>query len=483
MCPPDARSRLAFTGPDNGPDLHRCLLLLIDGLRPDVAERELAAGRLPHLAALTAAGSRTRAVTAFPSTTSVAYLPFLTGELPGRCNIPSIRWLDRSLYRGRCWRDRNAVRSYCGYQAGLLDGDIAPDVPTIFERIPASVAVFSMITRGLEPGCNVLSGGRKFWGTVSHFTGWYQPGDNAVAQGLLDAVNSPAPFVFAQFPAVDGYSHADRPDGPMVLRALSRIDRTIGDAVAALTARGELDDTMVLVVSDHGSSLVHGHLDLAQWFRTRGVPTLSHPELWVRGPRAAVMVAGNGSAAVYANPDTPRDTRIPFDTLREPATFGSDTDLIAALLAHDAVALLAAENGAGGIRIASRDGEADITSHGSVIEYRVRTGDPLSMGGSFDGTAADWLARSFDGPFPDAAVSLLDQFSSPRSGDLIVAAAEGWDLRERWEFPEHHAGHGSLIAAHMLTPAWSNRVLPVGPLRTVELHGVMLEWLGVGHEA
>ncbi len=471
--------RVISAGPLYGPALRRCLLLLIDGLRPDVAERELAAGHLPHLEALTASGTRTRAVTAFPSTTSVAYLPFLTGELPGRCNIPSIRWIDRTAYHGKWWRDRDAVRSYCGYQAGLLDRDIAPDVPTIFERIPGSAAVFSMITRGLGRDQDMKAGARKFWGAVSHFTEWHQPADDAVARGLLDAVNSPAPFVFAQFPAVDGYTHADRPDGPNVLRALVRVDVAIGAAVALLSTRKELDDTMVLVVSDHGGSRVHSHLDLAQWFRSRGAATMSHPVLWTRDPRAAVMVAGNGSAAVYVRPGHPRPTRIPFDALRLPETFGTPGDLMAELLEEDAVALLAADNGAGGIRVASRAGEADITSRHGVIEYEIRTGDPLTVGGPFTGTAEDWLARTIDGPFPDAAVSLLDQFSSPRSGDLIVAAAEGWDLRERWEYPEHHAGHGSLIAAHMLTPAWSNRALPSGPLRTVDLHGVILDWLGV----
>ena len=101
--------------------MKRALLLLVDGLRDDVARAELAAGRLPHLAALTAGGTRATAATVFPSTTSVAYLPFLTGCLPGRCNVPSIRWLDRRAYRGHWWRDREAVRSYCGYQAGRLD--------------------------------------------------------------------------------------------------------------------------------------------------------------------------------------------------------------------------------------------------------------------------------------------------------------------------------------------------------------------------
>ena len=71
------------------PQPTRCLLLLVDGLRPDVAEERLEAGRLPNLEAMLRSGGRTRAITVFPSTTSVAYLPFLTGCTPGRCNIPS----------------------------------------------------------------------------------------------------------------------------------------------------------------------------------------------------------------------------------------------------------------------------------------------------------------------------------------------------------------------------------------------------------
>src|SRR4051794_41745637 len=123
----------------------RCFLLLVDGLHREVAEAELAAGALPHLAALTARGGRTCGITGFPSTTSVAYLPFLTGCAPGRCNVPSIRWLDRARYGGRWWRERLWVRSYCGPQARLLDSDIAPDVRTIFELIPDSIGIFTPI--------------------------------------------------------------------------------------------------------------------------------------------------------------------------------------------------------------------------------------------------------------------------------------------------------------------------------------------------
>ena len=131
--------------------MKRCILLLVDGLTPALAERSLVLGELPNLAAMVGPHGVGRAITVFPSTTSVAYLPFLTGCTPGSCNIPSIRWMDRSEYQGRWWTDRASVRSYCGYQAGMLDEDISPHVRTIFELVPESLAIFSMITRGLSP--------------------------------------------------------------------------------------------------------------------------------------------------------------------------------------------------------------------------------------------------------------------------------------------------------------------------------------------
>lgn len=459
---------------------NRAILLLVDGLRPDVAEAELDAGSLPNLARLTDGGTRTRAATAFPSTTSVAYLPFLTGELPGRCNVPSIRWLDRERYTGRWWKDRIHVRSYCGYQAGMLDSDIAPDVRTIFDLVPESVAIFSMITRGLAPGADRIQDRRKFWGTVSHYTENHQPGDDAVSGELLRTIDQDWRFIFAQFPAVDGHTHAAHPRAPRVIDSLRRVDATAGTMLAKLEARGIADRTRILLVSDHGAAAVTGHLDLADWFRSRGVRTMSHPVVWTSNPAAAVMVAGNAAAAVYARPGAPRSHRFAIDTLRTPAAFGTGEDLVAALAREPAVALLAAENGSGGIRVIAGDGEADLSESEGVIGYRRLTGDPLAVGRDLSGDADDWLAATIDGPFPDAAVSLLDQFSSPRAGDLVIAAAAGWDFRKRWEYPEHRSGHGSLIAEHMLTPLWSNHRLTDRTVwRTTDIFPVITRWLGV----
>ncbi|MDQ3427839.1 MAG: alkaline phosphatase family protein [Gemmatimonadota bacterium] len=456
----------------------RCILLLVDGLRPDVAEARLEAGELPQLELMLQKGGRGRAITVFPSTTTVAYLPFLTGCTPGRCNIPSIRWLDRATYQGRWWRDRDAVRSYCGYQALLLDHDLAPEVRTIFELVPESLGLFTPVTRGPPPDRDPSRRERWFWGGLAHYAQWHQPSDDAVARHLLRALDRDWRFIFAQFPAVDGYTHQSDPDSALVHRTLRRVDETVGRVRQRLAERGELDSTLILLVSDHGATSVHTHLDLPEWFRRHGVPTLSHPVLWEAAPRAAVMVAGNGSAMVYARPGEAREHRWPVEKLRLPSAFGSEVDLISALVAEPSVGLVAGESEAGGLWVESDRGRAQVRQEGETIVYAPASGDPLFLGGPKRTSEREWLDATWNSPYPDALSCLLDQFRAPRTGDLLVVAREGYDFRRRFEVPEHRAGHGSLIRAHMQTPLWSSHPLPDMPIRTVDLFPAMLDWLG-----
>ena len=463
--------------------MNRCFLLLVDGLRPDVAEARLAAGDLPNLQAMVERGGRTTAITGFPSTTSVAYLPFLTGCAPGRCDIPSIRWLDRRAYRGRWWKDRMAVRSYCGYQAPMLDGDINPAVRTMFELVPESIGIFTPVARGLSRERDPSRRKRQVWGSVAHVAMWHQPSDDSVSRHLLRAAEADWRFVFAQFPAVDGYTHQSGHDSAPVHRALRRVDATVGRLRQVLRRKGELDESLILLVSDHGATPVHTHLDLADWFRAHGVPTLAHPIVWERNPRAAVMVAGNGSAMVYARPGEPRGHRWPIERLMEPATFDARGDLLSALVREPAVAFLAAEFERGGLWLGGRSGQARLRVRGAEVEYQPIFGDPLEVGEAWSGTSRDWLEKTQDGPFPDAPFHLLDQFRTARSGDLLVIGREGYDFRGRFEVPEHRAGHGSMIRLHMQTPVWASRPLPDVALRTVDLFPAMLHWLGVAPPA
>ena len=134
-----------------GGGMSRCFLLLVDGLRPDVADARLAAGDLPHLSAMLEPGGRTPAITVFPSTTSVAYLPFLTGCTPGRCNIPSIRWLDRRATAAAGGATARRSEATAATRRRCSTATSRRDVRTIFELVPESVGIFTPIARGLTP--------------------------------------------------------------------------------------------------------------------------------------------------------------------------------------------------------------------------------------------------------------------------------------------------------------------------------------------
>jgi hypothetical protein len=141
--------------------------------------------------------------------------------------------------------------------------------------------------------------------------------------------------------------------------------------------------------------------------------------------------------------------------------------------------MVAAEGDGGPLTVADATGEATLSRTGRGIRYVPGSGDPLRVGGPREASDREWLAATFDSAMPDAAYQLLDQFRAERTGDLIVIANEGYDFRARFEIPEHKAGHGSLIRAHMHTPLWSNRRLGDVPLRTIDLFPSMLHWLGL----
>jgi hypothetical protein len=191
------------------------------------------------------------------------------------------------------------------------------------------------------------------------------------------------------------------------------------------------------------------------------------------------MVAGNGSAMVYARPGIPRQERWPLARLRASGALGPGHDLIAALTAERAVAFVAAEERPGVVRLnGGRSGEAEIRREDDRVRYQPKRGDPLELGGPLLLSEGEWLERTWDARFPDACVQLLDQFRASRTGDLVVVAKEGYDFRDRFEVPEHRSGHGSLTRAHMQIPVWTSVPGPAGPVRSVDLFPAMLEWLG-----
>src|SRR5437879_4466323 len=163
----------------------RVTLFIMDGARPDVFGYLAARGDLPNISRyVLERGGAVPATTVFPSTTGVAYLPFLTGCYPGTCDVPGIRWLDRSQYAGRWIRDRRHFRNYCGPQGVLLNSDLSPSLKSIFDLEPDSVALCTPFTRGLAPGRAVAQVSRAVWGGLAHYTGAYKMVDRWVGRAL-----------------------------------------------------------------------------------------------------------------------------------------------------------------------------------------------------------------------------------------------------------------------------------------------------------
>jgi hypothetical protein len=189
------------------------------------------------------------------------------------------------------------------------------------------------------------------------------------------------------------------------------------------------------------------------------------------------MVSGNASCQVYLRPGDRRHRRLTVGEIEAGAVRDVPRDLVGRLASLPGVALVVGTDG-DAVTVVARDGRATLRQLGETILYQPGGADVLGLGSAAARSERDWLVHSLDGPYPDAPAQLLQLFRSARTGDLAVIGAPGTDLRLDWEIPEHRSGHGSLIADHMRCLAAANIPL-AGPLRTVDLFPLILDWLGI----
>ena len=451
------------------------MILVADGLTPDALNASIRAGDVPELAALRDASGLNVITTVFPSVTGVAYIPMLTGMHPADAGVPGLRWYDR---RRRLPALFGHSRSYVGAQIRAIDADLSTNATTLYENAGgSSLGVESVVTRGL-PKRNQLDRGWRYAARVihAHVTGdvarWAAL-EEELAETLVNRIRRERPrFVFAAFTAGDKATHARGAGDPAVRRSLELIDHVVGCIRRDAVSDGRWSGMQLWVVSDHGHSPVTDHFDLADEFRKIGIKVRSHPWTLPDRSEAAVMVSGNSMAHVYLGLDS--RTRRPWPELDR-----RWAPRLEPVLSHPAIDLIATMQSPSLVAVRRGSARAEIVVNERTTSYRPIDGNPLDVDAFEDLCDAAAHDRTFATAYPDGVVQLARVLLAERSGDMVISAAPGWDLRRRYEPISHVSSHGALHAAHMLVPLVGNRRITERPRRSVDLHKFLVHGLGL----
>lgn len=456
----------------------RCIMILADGSRPDVFEDLAAKGELPNCEELFKPGRFSPTSSVFPSTTGPAYLPFLTGNYPGTCNLPGIRWFDKKIFgQGKPRFDR--YRSYVGFESFFLNHDIDLSTPTLFQYFEHPVNIFSSINKGSTFKANKSKLSRIWYWYYAHLTDRWGLVDRAATSKLLKAIEEGLDFAFVVYPGIDEYSHFSHPHSEKTLSAYRYLDEALGQIRKKLAEQKMLDETLIVLVSDHGLSQTENHFGVASFLEERRIKTFYYPKIFKWDFDAASMVSGNGMLHLYFRDGSigkgskAWQGRSHFERLEE-----ERGDLLAELLSQEAIDLVAGQSQDGSIIVQSKRGKARIQQENSHLSYAPMGSDPFgypSLPGRM--SLSEALDLTFHTDYPDALVQLSQIFRSPRTGDWTLSASKGWDLRKRFEHPEHKSTHGGLIKEHMLIPFYANAPIPVGPARSVDVFPTVLKLL------
>ncbi len=442
----------------------RVIFYLIDGARPDILQKYAQQGHLPNMKKhFLEEGSYTKGTTCFPSTTGPAYLPYLCGSFPGDHHITGIRWFDKDAFKKGRW-GRNAMRSYCGYEAKYFNEDMNPDYPSLFETYPGGLNIYNMITKGVEEENDLTRVGKSKLYTRAHFKKIHHPVDKLGHARLMEAIENEFQFIFAVFPSIDWDSHYHHYDHEETLEAYKIADQSVGEVIQKLEEKNWLDDTLIVMASDHGLTSTKVHLDVAKFFRKQGYRTLAYPTIWTLFPQVAVFISGNSFASV--------------SFLDQEGFYFTDQlmkkhgQALTAFVENEAIDFILTRKNATDISVINKDGEALIKVKDGQMSYEAITANPLGLENTNkwlnDKEAFDYC---FDSDYPDAFVQIKQLFASHRSGDVVVSANVGYDLRDFWEIPEHLGSHGSLHKEHIHVPILMNKkdLLPQ-PIRTTEVY-------------
>jgi len=448
----------------------RVIFYLVDGARPDVLYRLADEGLLPNIRQhLMKQGSYTTGTTCFPSTTGPAYLPFLCGTFPGDHDITGIRWFDKAEYFKGRW-GRNSMRSYCGYEAKYFDDDMNSSYPSLFETYDRGFNIYNMIVKGVEEENDLTKEGKSGLYIRAHYLHKHHAVDEKGHEKVMEALDKDPQFIYAVFPSVDWDSHCYHYEDDRTIEAYKIADRSVGEVVAKLKEKGMYDETLIVLASDHGLTSTHTHFDLGKFWKRAGYRVLEYPMIMKFKPQVAVFISGNSFGTVSF-----LDRQGMYEEKELETKHGAALD---SFVQEPGVDFIVYRKSRHSYTVRNQSGKAVVEVQDQTISYKSLTGNPFGISdtGFIDHKAA--FDHCFDSDYPDALWQVKQLMESQRSGDIVVSAAVGYDLRDFWEYPEHKGSHGSLHKDHIHIPILLNKpdMLPQ-PIRSTEVYGIIRNWL------
>ena len=438
-------------------DPKKLILILVDGMTPAAFERAVESGRAPALAHLAEHGAYRHATSVFPSLTPVCLSSIVTGAGPDIHHIPHLVWWHRGERRLIEYGSSFAALRAAGMAQSVLDTifnmnqrHLGAGSVTIYEALEDAGLVTAAVNitcyRGRTPHAPTLPGltkpayGPKRFFFYNLFESDPTGAPLAVRDRAGGSVDAYAAAVGRWLVTRDGFdflayylsdfdyvSHAHGPVGAEEL-AVARTDAAIQ---ALLDAAGGPDEFLeryaVVLHSDHGQT------DVAQAARLE--------EPLVRYADEIVVAASNRAGQVYLQPDA----RV------------------------EAAQLARALDGEASVETSLRREAAEAVARREGEELRFRPGG--------DGWETSGDAAILD--HPDGLQRAWSALANPAAGELLVSAAEGWELVDLGG--GHHAGggsHGSLTAGDSIVPLLTIGI-DAAPARITEIAPAVLAHFGV----
>lgn len=455
-----------MTSPDNNVPPKPVLLLVLDGIRPDVLQAAIREGDAPNLAAIAQRGEAVwDAVSVFPSITPAATAAIATGEAPARSGIVGHAWYDEDerrvviygamtetvmasgpikVFHNNVWRmnrdDLHAATLFetlhdRGFDGACVNFPVRRGPHTHPIRMK-TIEGYLMGGRYLGPsveGPKEYYMGDLFYSRETGFSGRRANGgvlrsvgindDYASRVGAMLIKEKAAPFNLVYFFKGDSIAHHHG------LEAQRRWLNTADGYVERIFRAGGgvervLDDHAVLALSDHGHAPLlpkHRYVDL----RTIPGQNVSSGVKARFGNGTSVVVVPNGrSALLYLRND------VDLGPVVENLVGKRGVDL-AIWTEGDWVAVRRL-----GREIRFRPGPGPRDPFGRSWELR---GDPeaLDLRISENGDLRY-------GEYPDAMERLRGCLHSPRCGDVVLSAAPGYTFGEVSGGYHTASDHGSL---------------------------------------